>query len=191
MGKAFSDQEKEQVKERIIKVAYDLFESHPFRSVKMEDIAKTVGIGKGTLYLFYPSKEHLFVSVMMAFENNLQRRMMLSLQTLETPKEKLMCAMIMGLEETEQNEIYRALMDAELITKIIGAVGADEAEKMAEVDLAFMDMLLGGLPIKVSRELAVDLLRGIFFLRLFESQLLTPKAQFYEVYLKAVIDQIL
>lgn len=191
MGKAFTEAEKADVKEAIIKSAYEAFESKPFKDVKIEAIAKAAGIGKGTLYLFFSSKEQMFAEVMMRFEERLQSRIRKELESALSPKDKLIEALTIGLLETDDNEIYKALMDADLMGRIVGTLTETQLEKMADLDLSFIDSIIGLTPIKVSRELAVDLLRSVFYLRLYESQLLSPKEAFYKAYLQAIVHQIL
>ncbi len=51
-------------KERaILDVALRLFSQHGYRGTSMEDIAQHAGLGKGTLYLYFESKEALFRDV--------------------------------------------------------------------------------------------------------------------------------
>jgi len=191
LGKAFTETEKEQVRAGILKAAYGLFETLPYGEVKIEAIAKAAGIGKGTLYLFFTSKEHVFIEVMMTFEERLQSRIRLTIESLVTAEEKLLKAITIGLRETDNNEIYKALMDGHLMGRIMATLSEEQMAQMAQLDLDFMDNIIGDLPIKVSRELAVDLLRGVFYLRLYEAQLLSPKEQFYDAYLRGVIHHIL
>ncbi|OBY80687.1 transcriptional regulator [Paenibacillus sp. KS1] len=57
----------------IMDAAYELFGSNGFYETKMSDIADKAGIAKGTLYLYFESKEQLFTVMMMqGFEQFLQ-----------------------------------------------------------------------------------------------------------------------
>ncbi|MGZ9582980.1 TetR/AcrR family transcriptional regulator [Paenibacillus marinisediminis] len=47
----------------ILDAAYELFGSNGFYETKMSDIAKQAGIAKGTLYLYFTSKEQLFAAI--------------------------------------------------------------------------------------------------------------------------------
>jgi AcrR family transcriptional regulator len=47
----------------IVQAALDLFVEKGFSSTKMDEIAKRAGVTKGTLYLYFPSKEDLFRAV--------------------------------------------------------------------------------------------------------------------------------
>jgi len=57
------EREKEQRKNAIIDAAEKLFFSRGFDSVSMEEIAKEVELGKGTLYLYFKNKDSLFFAI--------------------------------------------------------------------------------------------------------------------------------
>lgn len=48
----------------IIKVAAKLFASRPFHQVRLEDVASQAGIGKGTIYIYFETKEDLYCSLL-------------------------------------------------------------------------------------------------------------------------------
>ena len=54
----------EDLKERILSTAGDLFEKRGVRVVTIDDICRGLGISKKTFYLFYPSKESLIEAVL-------------------------------------------------------------------------------------------------------------------------------
>lgn len=58
-----SEKHKEQKKARIIKAAAQVFADRGFSGTVMADIADQAGIGKGTLYEYFDSKEDLFFAV--------------------------------------------------------------------------------------------------------------------------------
>jgi AcrR family transcriptional regulator len=51
--------------ERILNVAEDLLLKHGYRRITIDDIAKQSGIGKGTIYLHWKSKEELFGTILL------------------------------------------------------------------------------------------------------------------------------
>lgn len=57
------EKEKEQRRNAIINAAEKLFFSKGFGNVSMEEIAKEVELGKGTLYLYFKSKDSLFFAI--------------------------------------------------------------------------------------------------------------------------------
>lgn len=59
MPRKFSDDERERVRGRIYAAGRELFARYGVRRTSIDDIARAAGIGKGTVYLFFPSKEDL------------------------------------------------------------------------------------------------------------------------------------
>ncbi|MCY1668165.1 TetR/AcrR family transcriptional regulator [Rhizobium sp. SL86] len=51
---------KEARPSEIIDAGLSLFSEHGFAGTRLEDVAKRAGIAKGTVYLYFPSKEALF-----------------------------------------------------------------------------------------------------------------------------------
>lgn len=51
-------------KEEIIKAAAKLFSQKSYHDVTMDDIAEKVGVAKGTIYLYFDSKENLYLEIM-------------------------------------------------------------------------------------------------------------------------------
>ena len=47
----------------IVEAALRLFAERGFAATKLEDVAAAAGIGKGTIYLYFPTKEELFRAV--------------------------------------------------------------------------------------------------------------------------------
>jgi len=60
---------KAELKEKIIQAAIESFAQTGFDRTKMEDIAKRLGLSKGTIYLYFDSKEDLFLAIC---EHNIQ-----------------------------------------------------------------------------------------------------------------------
>ncbi|MEM2139770.1 MAG: TetR/AcrR family transcriptional regulator [Nitrososphaera sp.] len=54
---------KSEVRGRIIRAAMESFAQTGYDKTKMDDIAKRLGLSKGTLYLYFKSKEDLFFGI--------------------------------------------------------------------------------------------------------------------------------
>lgn len=54
---------KAEVRERIVQAAIESFGQTGFDRTKMDDIAKRLGLSKGTIYLYFKSKEDLFLGI--------------------------------------------------------------------------------------------------------------------------------
>jgi AcrR family transcriptional regulator len=68
MSPKVTQQYKKEIREKIIKAAIDAFSKYGFDRTRMDDVAKTADLSKGTIYLHFKSKEDLFYAIC---ENNL------------------------------------------------------------------------------------------------------------------------
>ena len=63
MPKAFTEHEKELIGKRLLEQGYKQFSAYGLRKTNVEELAEAAGISKGAFYLFYASKEALFMDV--------------------------------------------------------------------------------------------------------------------------------
>jgi AcrR family transcriptional regulator len=61
--RAVSDEQKNEKTELIISAAEKLFESDKFERITIEKIAKQAGIAKGTVFIYFKTKEEIFLSI--------------------------------------------------------------------------------------------------------------------------------
>ena len=62
-------QMREDMRDRILKESSVYFAKNAFGDTKMSDLAKYIGIGQGTIYLYFKSKEELFEEIRKAADN--------------------------------------------------------------------------------------------------------------------------
>ncbi len=60
----FTELEKEKIPEELLKVAYRFFIDKGFKSTSLEDITSSVGIAKSSFYIFFESKEILYMELL-------------------------------------------------------------------------------------------------------------------------------
>jgi len=75
MPRTFTDSEKEVIRKQLLEKGSHCFSRYGLRKTGIEDITKLAGIGKGTFYNFFNSKEDLFVEVLKN-EVNIRRKFM-------------------------------------------------------------------------------------------------------------------
>ena len=64
MAKAFSDEEKEQIRIRLMETALDLFHDKGTKSLSIQELTRRVGIAQGSFYNFWKDKDALVLDVM-------------------------------------------------------------------------------------------------------------------------------
>ncbi|MEN6351320.1 MAG: TetR/AcrR family transcriptional regulator [Syntrophomonas sp.] len=65
------EREKQLKRQVILEVASRLFSSRPFEAVTVDEIAREVGCGKGTIYLYFENKDHLLTCLISQEMENL------------------------------------------------------------------------------------------------------------------------
>ena len=53
----------EEKRRTILRVARDLFSRKPYHEVRLDDVAASAHVGKGTLYIYFESKDHLYLEL--------------------------------------------------------------------------------------------------------------------------------
>lgn len=74
MPKAFSEHEKETIRAQMREKGKKLFEKQGLRKTSVDELTEAVGISKGAFYLFYESKEALFLEILEELETNFRAR---------------------------------------------------------------------------------------------------------------------
>lgn len=64
MAKAFSEEEKEQIKTKLMETALDLFHDKGTKSLSIQELTRRVGIAQGSFYNFWKDKDALVLDVM-------------------------------------------------------------------------------------------------------------------------------
>lgn len=63
MRRAIRDEQKEARRQAILDAAWRLFQETPYDALNMSDVARSAGLAKGTVYLYFKSKETLFLAI--------------------------------------------------------------------------------------------------------------------------------
>jgi AcrR family transcriptional regulator len=74
MPKAFSEHEKETIRSQMREKATKLFEKQGLKKTSVDELAQAAGISKGAFYLFYESKEELFMEILEGLETDFRAR---------------------------------------------------------------------------------------------------------------------
>lgn len=72
MPKAFSEKEKETIRVQMREKGRKLFEKQGLRKTSVDELTEAVGISKGAFYLFFESKEELFMEILEQIEKEIQ-----------------------------------------------------------------------------------------------------------------------
>lgn len=80
MAKGFSDREKEVIKAKLMDAAEECWGRYGLKKTSVDELTAMANISKGSFYLFYPSKEHLFMDVFDRIDQRIKTEMFNRLQ---------------------------------------------------------------------------------------------------------------
>ena len=91
---------------RIIESAIKLFAEHGFHNTSVQEIANLAGVSKGSVYLYFESKEEILLNVFYYYSDLIRERILsIQHQTL-SPKEKLIKQIQVQLEEVYKHHDF-------------------------------------------------------------------------------------
>jgi AcrR family transcriptional regulator len=76
MPKAFTEREKEVIQGLLLEHGYRLFSAFGLRKTSVAELASAAGISKGAFYIFYDSKEALFMDVVEVAEEHFRHQVL-------------------------------------------------------------------------------------------------------------------
>lgn len=115
MAKAFTQEQKEKIKEKLLIEGRHLFEKYGLTKTTVDDIVERIGISKGAFYLFYPTKESLFFEIIEKVEREFKTKLYEELEnTIENPYEILKSMLYKGLEFIESTPLLKNISAKEM-----------------------------------------------------------------------------
>ncbi len=105
-------------KETIYKCGKELFSSNGFKDTSVADITKMAGIAAGTFYLYYPSKENLFIEIFMQENLKLKETIHNQVNPDDDPMTVIMQITRLNLEGIAANPILREWYNKDVFQKI-------------------------------------------------------------------------
>jgi len=112
MPRAFTEVEKEKIRERLFAAGRSCFTRYGLKKTTIDDLVRSVGIAKSSFYLFFKSKEALYVEILMAEMPAMTKRLVnASFGATDDVREALVLLMRGIVHEMETNEMARVLLN--------------------------------------------------------------------------------
>ncbi len=108
----------EDIKTNIFNCAKILFSSNGFKDTNVSDITKTLGIGIGTFYKYYSSKENLFMEIFLKQNEALKKNIMESVDLDEDPLKLVKDIIAKNLDGMKANPILREWYNKDLFSRL-------------------------------------------------------------------------
>lgn len=98
------------LRQNILQAAEAIFTQHEYHEVLMEDVAQACGVGKGTLYRYFPSKHELYLAVMFEGIERLRDEMEAAVDRQAAPAQKIECLVRCILQHFWDRRFFFALI---------------------------------------------------------------------------------
>lgn len=174
MPKSFSDNERTIIRKRLLDEAEICLSTYGIRKTTVDELVRRVNIPKGTFYLFYESKELLFLDVFNRFHDEMHERYLAEIDKMDnavTPQQ-LTDFIFRIYKETKESFLLKFMASGEL-ELLIRKLPAELAQAQVEKDDFSIEKLLHLIPnIKnENRKVISTALRAIFMTMLHEQEI--------------------
>ncbi len=128
---------REDMRNRIIKESSLYFARNGFGDTKIGDLAKHIGIGQGTIYLYFKSKEELFEEIRKSADNKDEIKRLKTLSKLPVPAktkiEKISAEMEKKLKNDEEYVVRITILTQLLLEQEENLYKNDLYKTLAEI----------------------------------------------------------
>jgi AcrR family transcriptional regulator len=173
MPKAFTEREKEYIQERLLEEGYQQFSAYGLRKTNVGELAEAAGISKGAFYIFYPSKESLFMDVMELVESRFRQELLATIdQPGPSPRARLFAVLKKAFSLMKTLPILQFLSGSDY-DLLVRRVPAEQVQEHLSSDRTFIAALVdrcrqAGIPIQAPVEEISGLLYSLVLVVLHE-----------------------
>lgn len=171
MPKAFTEQEKEIIRAQMREKGSKLFEKHGLKKTSVDEITEAVGISKGAFYLFFDSKEELFLEILEQIEDEIQTAILDFAAHSNSGARKNVRDMLAGFLLTwDAYPLLKGFGKSEF-DYLVRKIPAERVMQHASNDEEFSRQLLEkmrseGIPVKAEPRMVSNLIKSLFFIGL-------------------------
>jgi AcrR family transcriptional regulator len=176
MPRAFSEHEKETIRAQMREKGKKLFEKQGLKKTSVDDLTQAVGISKGAFYLFFESKEELFLEILEEIEDEIQTSILEFAIKPKADARKNVGNMLRSFLLTW--DAYPLLKDFSKsdFDYLVRKVPAERAMQHASNDEAFTNEFIRkikreGITVKASPRVMGNLIKSLFFISLHREDL--------------------
>jgi len=170
MPKGFTDAQKKQLQMDLKNAGKKLFVQYGVKKTSVSLLTESVGIAKGSFYLFYDSKEELFIDILEDIEDVIQVQMLEEIKTSQSSAPDLFKYLLKSrLRSAAEDPIIKMTLKTDVIEQIWSKLPeARRLENLAR-DARFIESFLtyrpeASLMFRVGSDKLAGIFRSLFFL---------------------------
>ena len=172
MPRAHTPDERERIRERLLQVGCAGFVRVGLAKITIAELAREAGIGKGSFYQFFESKEELFLAVQEQQEAIFKAALARELERAASGRQAVHTLLMVTATRLDGHPFMRQLLDPQTITALSLRVAPERLAAHREADREHFVGLLRGwkrrgwLRREVDPQVAFDVLTAIFAISL-------------------------
>jgi AcrR family transcriptional regulator len=176
MPKAFSEHEKEIIHTQLLLRGRQLFEKQGLKKTSVDELAEVAGISKGAFYLFFESKEELFLEILEQIEQEIQTKILkFTIQPKANSRKNVGDLLRTFLLTRDTFPLLKNFGKSEF-EYLLRKVPSEWATKHANKDEEFISQFIQkinqeGIRVKASARVVSNLIKTLFFVRLYLEEL--------------------
>jgi AcrR family transcriptional regulator len=170
--RAHTPAERERIRERLVQAGRDGFTRVGLAKLTIADLAREAGIGKGSFYQFFASKEELFLAVQEQEEAAFKAALVCELDRAGSGRAAVRTLMLATATRLDEHPFLRRLLDPETLSELTLRVPPERLAAHQAADRAYFVELLcgwkrrGWLRAEVDPGVAFDVLTAAFSITL-------------------------
>lgn len=190
MPKGFSEQEKNSIREKLIDACKENWEKYGYKKTNIDELCSKSGISKGAFYLFFESKELLFLETLSTIQKNLYA-LIETILLKEQNKYGVAKALKAVYAEYDKSSFLYDTSSTDF-TSFINKLSDDEKQNI------FFDSLKGAkqmidkpfLKLRISEEKALSVMESLLFIIIGKDKLVCNHFEVFEFMLDNLINEI-
>lgn len=176
MPKAFTEHEKDIIRAQFREKGKALFEVYGLKKTSVDELTAAVGISKGAFYLFYDSKEALFMEILEQMEQEIQTRILEFALNPQANARQNLKTMLIGFLVTWDDYPLLKNFDKADFDYLVRKMPQERALAHANHDEEFTQELIAkiaqeGITVKASPQIIGNLIKSLFFVNLHRNDL--------------------
>lgn len=172
MPRAYTPAERERIRERLLQAGLETFTRLGLVKTTIADLARAGGIGKGSFYQFFESKEALFLAVQEREEASFKATLLDGLERAGSGRQAVRTLFTVVTKRLVEHPFLQLLLDPETMTALTVRIAPELLSAHRKEDQAFFVGLLGDwkergwLRPEVDPDVAFEILTAMFLLTL-------------------------
>lgn len=134
----FTDAKRERVRESLRETGRELFARYGLDKTAISELTEAAGIGKGTFYQFYDSKDELYLEILEAYSEEIAPRLVgNSFEAHDDPEKAITAFLDEIMDEFESNPLIHQIIVEDQLDRLRSQYSDDEIEAERERSIEY------------------------------------------------------